>query len=266
MNLSGSDQRFMRPIDVTATRRNRHRIRATKILVFLANLVLVTSLITGAYWLLRRVQEDERFAIRSIEITGIDEVRTAEVMEVLGRWTEANLFRLEMDEVRRALVSIEWIDEVAVEKQLPDRLRVEVVERIPQAVIETSGGLRYIDVEGVSFGQPSEESAARFPLIVATDRRAARRCVDFLEQLERVDPALHSRIERIRPAGSFGWEISDSDLGTTVRVGDAESAAKWRMLYGIVAAERVAGAEIKYADLRFDDQIVVAHGEKVVQE
>ena len=266
MRMSGSDQKFMRPLDVTATRRNRHRVRATKILVFLANLFLVTSLVAGGFWLLRRVQEDERFAIRSIEIEGVAGEHRAEMTDLLDRWIGANLFRLEMGEIRHDLVTVEWVDDVAVEKMLPDRLRVRIVERVPQALISWKGELRFIDDDGVPFGEVDAGAEARFPTVEANRGREARRCVKFLEELERSDPALHSRVARIRPAGTAGWEIVDRDLGTIVRVGDDSVVEKWRLLYGILDAERVPGSAIRYADLRFDDQIVIGHDERVVQE
>lgn len=255
----------MRPLDVTATRRNRHRVRATRILVFLTNVLLITSLVTGAFWLVRRVQEDQRFAIRSIEIAGVSAEQEAEVRERIDHWTGANLFRLEMEEVRRELIEIEWIDEVGVEKKLPDGLRIQVTERIPEALIVVDGTLRYVDDDGMPFGEVDPGAQARFPTIDVPRGAAARRCVAFLERLETDDRALHSRVETIRPAGS-GWEILDRELGTVVLVSDQDAVPKWRTLYGILMAEQIPGSAIRYADLRFHDQIVIGHDEKVVQE
>lgn len=267
MNVHENDQRFRRPLDVTATRRNRHRVRATKILVFLANLLLVTLLVTGGYWMLRRLQEDERFAIRAIEINGADGARHQEVTDVLEGWNGANLFRLEMDQVRHDLVAIDWVGGVVLEKMLPDRLRVQVHERIPEAIIIADGAPRFVDVEGVRFGDASSAlEQGIFPVMENIVGREARQCVQFLEQLEAEDEALHSRIERIRPAGLSGWEIVDRDLGTVVRLDELSGAQKWRMLYRIVAAEQLTTPAIRYADLRFDDQIVIASDDGVVRE
>lgn len=267
MTILETDQKFRRPIDVTATRRNRHRVRATRILVFLANLLLVTLLVTGGYWMFRRLQEDERFAIRAVEISGVSDARRQEVMEILDGWHGANLFRLEMDLVRRDLVAIDWVGGVSLEKMLPDRLRVEVRERIPEAIVVVAGVPRFIDVEGARFGDASTAlDRGMFPVIENVRGRQAKECVRFLEALESGDPALHSRVGRIRPAGGSGWEIVDRDLGTVVRLDERDGAEKWRMLYRIVASEGLSSPSIRYADLRFDDQIVIANDGRVVQE
>lgn len=267
MTVHESDQRFRRPLDVTATRRNRHRVRATRILVFLTNLLLITVIVAGGYWMLHRLQEDERFAIRSIEIHGVDDARRQQVMEVLERWDGANLFRLEMDLVRHELISIDWVGAVALEKKLPGRLRVEVRERVPQAIIVAGGAPRFIDADGVRFGDASSSLERRvFPVIERVEGLEARRSVQFLEALEASDQALHSRIERIRPAAGSGWEIVDRDLGTLIRLDEHDGAGKWRMLYRIVAAEQFQPSAIEYADLRFDDQIVIAGGIRIVHE
>lgn len=267
MSVQENDQRFRRPLDVTATPRNRHRVRATRILVFLTNLLLVTLLVTGGYWMFRRLQEDERFAIRAIEVSGVEGSRHQDVTDVLDRWNGANLFRLEMDEVRQELVSIDWVGGVALEKMLPDRLRVVVRERVPEAVIVVGGSPRFIDVDGARFGDASDAlESGLFPVIENVRAEAARRCVKFLEELQIKDQALHSRVERIRPADGAGWEIVDRELGTVLRLDEPDGAEKWRMLYRIVAAEQLSASAIRYADLRFDDQIVVAAENRIVNE
>lgn len=267
MNVHENDQRFRRPADVTATPRNRHRVRATRILVFLANLLLVTLLVAGGSWLFRRLGEDERFAIRTIEITGVEDARREQVRQILDRWDGANLFRLEMDVLRHELAAVDWVGAVVLEKELPDRLRVEVLERVPEAIVVVAGLPRFIDAEGARFGDASIAlDRAVFPVIEEASGRDASRCIRFLEELEAEDQALHSRIERIRPAGGSGWEIVDRDLGTIVRLDEHDGAAKWRMLYRIVAAEQMSAPSIRYADLRFDDQIVIASERQIVTE
>jgi cell division septal protein FtsQ len=260
MSVHGADDRFLRPLDVRATPRNRRRIQARRLLVLLANLALLTVLATGGVWLYQRTQEDERFAIRGIEVRGLAGDHHGQIQSALEVWRGENLFRLEMPSLRAQLLEIDWIEDVAIEKLLPDGLRVGVTERVPKAILLREDRAQYLDAHGVAFGDATMATDYRvFPLVEGVDGPGAARCVDFLARLESEDPALYSRVASIRPAGESGWEIEDLDLRITVRVDEARAISKWRMLYGIVAAEQFRPESIEYADLRFDRRIVVKH-------
>lgn len=260
MSVHGADDRFLRPLDVRATPRNRRRIQARRLLVFLANFALLTVVAAGGVWLFQRTQEDERFAIRGIEVRGLAGDHHEEIASALEPWRGANLFRLEMPSLRAHLLTVDWIEDVAIEKLLPDRLRVQVIERVPRAILLREDRALYLDRYGVAFGDASAvRDSGVFPLVEGVDAAGAARCIEFLSRLEATDRALYSRVSSIRPAGESGWEIDDLDLKITIRVDESRAASRWRMLYGIVAAEQFRPESIEYADLRFDRRIVVKH-------
>ena len=83
------------------------------------------------------------------------------------------------------------------------------------------------------------------------------RCVALLRELRAKDPLLYARVSEVRPVAPRGFAIFDRELGAFVYADAGGLSAKWRDLYAIVANEKLARGAIEYADLRFQNRIVV---------
>ncbi|HLF55962.1 MAG TPA: FtsQ-type POTRA domain-containing protein [Thermoanaerobaculia bacterium] len=88
------------------------------------------------------------FALGRVEVEGNRYVAAAEIERALDPFHGDNLLRLSLPAVERVLAKHPWIATVGVEKQLPDRLRVAIVERRPAALLRTAGGFVVLDPEG----------------------------------------------------------------------------------------------------------------------
>ena len=147
----GSSDRFFRPAELGTTPRNLRRLQARRLLVGLANLLLAVSLLLGGAWLWRKTQEDVRFAIRSVQITGIVHAPRAAIETIAGEYSGANLFRLDLETVGARLRAEPWVESVSIQKKLPNTLQIAITERKPAALVATADGLRYVDRSGVVF-------------------------------------------------------------------------------------------------------------------
>lgn len=253
----GSSDRFFRPAELGTTPRNLRRLQAKRLLAGLANLLLVVALLAGAGWLWRKTQEDTRFAITNVEITGIVHAPRAAIEATARSYQGANLFRLELDGVRARLRREPWIESVAVEKKLPDTLQIAITERKPAALVAAKDGLRYVDRNGVVFARLSPAVGdPDLPLIGETAHADIRAAVAFLEELRLRRPDLYARVSQISASRSGGFAVWDRDLDSTVYVGP-DGAAKWTAVYQIAAAEGWGAGDLEYADVRFRERIVI---------
>ncbi|HEY0592869.1 MAG TPA: FtsQ-type POTRA domain-containing protein [Thermoanaerobaculia bacterium] len=253
----GSSDRFFRPAELGTTPRNLRRLQARRLLVGLANLLLVVTLLLGGAWLWRKTQEDTRFAITTVEITGIVHAPRTAIEAIADGYEGANLFRLDLEGVRARLRRQPWIESVAVEKKLPDTLQIAITERKPAALVAAKDGLRYVDRSGVVFARLSPEVGdPDLPLIGETAPADIRAAVAFLETLRRERPDLYARVSQISASRSGGFAVWDRDLDSTVYVGP-EGATKWTAVYQIAAAEGWGPGDLEYADVRFRERIVI---------
>jgi cell division protein FtsQ len=258
MSSSYESARFLRPPDVGRIRRNQRRIQAQRILMIAFNVLVVAAIVLTALWAYRRTQSDARFAVKAIEVTGATHTPRAALDAVTKQYAGLNLFRIDIDRVQRDLGGLPWVSRIAIETKLPDTLRIIIVERTPVALLQTSGALRYVDTQGVAFADLSPSVGdSDLPMITHASGAELVRSVRLVAELRANDPQVFSRISEIRPIAPNGFALFDRQLGAFVYANGDDLSAKWRNLYAIVQAEHLGPSDIQYADLRFNDRIIV---------
>jgi len=145
-------------------RTTRGRVILSIFVFFLA--VGCAGMIYVAYGAL---MHDGHFMLRSassIEVQGIDQVTRDQVLDVFAGDLEHNIFTVPLAERRSALEQLPWIEHATVMRLLPNRLRVQIVERVPVAFASVGGHVSLIDANGVLLDVPSDaESRYSFPVI-----------------------------------------------------------------------------------------------------
>lgn len=89
--------------------------------------------------------------LREIRINGIRYISREEVEKVVDNYRGRNFLDISAAEVRERLTVIPGIDDVVVEKEFPDRLRIYVFEKDPVMGILNGDRVIYIDSSGARF-------------------------------------------------------------------------------------------------------------------
>ena len=98
------------------------------------------------------LERDARFRIAgssNIQATGLTEVTRARLLPVFGEDIGRNIFFVPLDERRKQLEQIPWIEHATVMRLLPDQIRVAVVERQPVAFTRQGQQIGLVDANGV---------------------------------------------------------------------------------------------------------------------
>lgn len=254
-----SPQRFFRPNDVSRLRRNQRRIQAQRVIGVLFNVFIVAVVLSIAAWLYLRSQSDARFALKTIDITGATHTPRAALNDVMQSYHGTNLFRLDIARLQHDLGTLPWVSRVEIEKKLPATLHVNVVERTPSALMQSGDKLRYVDEHGVAFADLSPTIGdTDLPIISggASGSEVAR-AVALIRDLRLRDPQVLSRISEVRPVAPKGFALFDRELGAIVYANGDDVSQKYRDLYAVTREEQLAPRSIEYADLRFNDRIVI---------
>src|SRR5215475_10191232 len=106
--------------------------------VFLAicALIVIGGITTTVLAFRTSLERDPRFRIAgasSIQATGLTEVSRGDMLPVFGEDIGRNIFFFPLDQRRKALEAIPWIERATVMRVLPDQIRVSVMERTPVA-------------------------------------------------------------------------------------------------------------------------------------
>ncbi len=258
MSSNYDSARFFRPPDVARLHRNQRRIQAQRIFVIAFNALVVAAIVIASMWLWQRTQSDARFAVRTIEIAGAVHTPRLALDAVTRQYVGANLFRIDIARVQRDLGALGWVRRIDIEKKLPGTLRISIVERTPVALVTNAPRIDYVDVDGVDFAELAPAVGdSDLPLIEGASGTELARSVAFLAALRASDKEVYSRISEVRPIAPNGFAVFDRDLGTVVYVNAGDVSKKVRSLYAIAHAEQLDRGAIDYADLRFNDRIVI---------
>ena len=256
VNFDTTASRFLRPTDLARLRRNQRRLNVQRTLIILRNVAVVAAIAGGATWAWQRTQSDARFAVKTIELEGVKHTPMAALSVATDRYKGLNLFQIDIDRVQRDLGSLGWVSRIAIEKKVPDTLRIKITERAPVALVRSGDRLLYVDAAGVGFAELSP-SVGNDDLPIITDAHGAelQRTVNLLGHLRANDRELYSRISEVWPIAPRGFALFDRDLGAVVYANADDISDKYRSLYAILQSEN--DPKIEYADLRFANRVIV---------
>jgi cell division protein FtsQ len=213
----------------------------------LAVLVVAALLWSGVAWVVRQ----PAFAWREVVVRKPLERASAAHLEAIVREELAGtFFTMDLNRAQRALAQVPWVRTVALRRQWPHRLEVEIEEHAPLARWNDAA---LVNTRGEVF---SAEVADELPQFQGPEGRAAEMTVQYRAWSARLEPlALAVRSLKLSARGSWHIEATGPHGPLTLELGrdDADTrlarfvAAQPRTL-GVLAR---AGTRVDYVDLRY---------------
>src|ERR1700722_12396932 len=133
----------------------------------LAVAILCVAAITSAA-LYEYSERSWRFRVESsdnIEVTGMQNVTKAQIMEVMGADIGRNIFFIPLAQQKAQLEQIPWVESASVMRFVPNRLNVEIHERPPVAFARLGPRIELIDAGGTLMDLPLKHKYS-FPVIL----------------------------------------------------------------------------------------------------
>jgi cell division protein FtsQ len=196
----------------------------------------------------------------ALTIEGLRHASRTKVQRVFsGDWGHS-IFSIPIEERRRRLLAVDWVEDASVLRIWPDRLTVQVRERRPVAFVFLRSGVLLIDRQGVLLDPPSQAQFT-FPVLSGvredeTDEqrrervRAMLRVQDELGYLAKdVSEVNVADLENIRIVAQVEQRALELILG------DANYARRYQNFLNNYPEIRKRSPEGKTFDLRMDDRI-----------
>jgi cell division protein FtsQ len=136
--------------------------------------VLAISLLAGVAILLH----SPLLSVKHIEVLGVVQSRAAGRIVESGVGEGAILLWVDTERVARAVAADPWVAAVRVDREWPDRLIVEVIEREPVAWIQGRAGWMRVAADGVVIDTAQRPTPDLIQLAVAAIDRAPGAAVD----------------------------------------------------------------------------------------
>jgi cell division protein FtsQ len=246
----------------------------------LAGAIAATVLLCGglAAWAYSYGMHATRFRLESsdaVEINGVHNASRAHVMEVAAADIGRNIFFIPLDERKRQLEQIPWVEEATVMRLLPNRISVTIQERTPVAFAQIGPRISLIDANGVVMGMPADRKTKySFPVIRGiteteplSSRAAAMKIYNRL-----VSDLGSSETDGANAGTNYVRQLSEVDLsdpedvkvtandpgGTmVVHLGATDFLPHYKLYVTHVAEWRQQFPNLQSVDLRYEGQVVV---------
>jgi len=138
----------------------------TKAVVLLAGLFFTIVILgTGGFGVYKALEKSDFFQVTSLKIEGCSRTSKKLILDLSGIDIHANLLAVNVNKVRARISSHEWVESVNVERKWPNRLVIEVTERVPVAILNLPKGLYYLDRHGVAFAKVIPPEDMDYPVI-----------------------------------------------------------------------------------------------------
>ena len=254
-----------------------------RVFLTLIALIVLGSLGTSAYLLKTYLSRDSRFRIAgsgNIEVTGLTEVSRAQMLPVFGEDIGRNIFFVPLNERRKTLEEIPWIERATVMRLLPDRIRVSVVERQPVAFVRQGQEIGLVDTNGVLLTMPAAMMAQHhysFPVVTgigAGDPPAVRKArmevyQRLLAELDSNGQRISEQISEIDVTDTEDLQVLMPEQGSDILLhfGEDRFLERYQHYKAHIAEWRQQYPKLTGVDLRLDPKFILqmASGTDVAQ-
>lgn len=101
----------------------------------------------------RTVTASEFFDVRKVDVRGAARSSKEDIEKIVGGEAEKfGVWNTDLNAVKDRIERLAYVKSAAVSRVLPDGVRVNVVERVPKAVVRIGGGDFWVDDEAVILG------------------------------------------------------------------------------------------------------------------
>lgn len=161
------------------------------LILALLTLALLGALLSGGVYGYHWLSRSDFFQLTAIDIVGNQEVSKETIIQLAKVDIHANLLAMDLSSIAPRIRGYGWIEAVELHKEWPNRLRIEVRERRPLALINTGKGLFYVDSKGEAFAPLPGQIELDFPIITGLEKAMAFDAgTPRLEDVDKVQAAL----------------------------------------------------------------------------
>jgi len=240
-----------------------------KIILQIAAVVVPIALV----WIVlaRYATQSWRFRLDSsdnISIAGTNNVSRSQVLDVMASDIDRNIFFVPLEQRKKQLEQIPWVQSASVMRLLPDRLKIVIAERTPVAFVQIGSRIQLIDANGVIMDVPANQATRySFPVIVGMSEneplstRVARMKL-YMQLVKELDSS----------GAHYSADLSDIDLSdpddvkatvtdphgaVLVHLGSSNFQEHFKVYVAHVQEWRTQFHHLESVNLRYDHQVIV---------
>ena len=193
------------------------------------------------------------FEVRHVRVSGVERMNEDRVYErVVGQRNEP-MPDVDVIAIREELLELPWVKDARVSRQLPGTLAIDIVERVPHAVLQRPDHLVLVDVEGNEL-EPINRTDIGDRLVISGP--GAVRQVKQLDKLLEAAPAISPQVRAAEWVGNRRWNLTfKSNQVLALPQGEDEAATALVSFARLDGQNRLIGGEVTTFDMRAPPRI-----------
>jgi len=221
--------------------------------------------VLAVYLLHRYVVHDPQFLLShdrrdALTVDGLRYASRAKVQRIFAEDADRSVFSVPLEERRRRLLALDWVEDAAVSRVWPDRVVVRIQERTPVAFVQVQSTVMLIDAQGMLL-EPPPQARFTFPVLSgvrvedppARRREAIRALLDVEDSLGRQIKDV-SEVDATDPGNLRVVAQVDGHVVDLI-LGEDNLGPRYRNFLNHYAEIHRRSPEVKTFDLRLDDRI-----------
>jgi cell division protein FtsQ len=206
-----------------------------------------------------------------IEINGNHIVSREVVLQQFVRDRGRSVLRVPLDSRRSALEEISWVESATVQRILPNRIRIDLIERTPIAFLRNGTELALVDAHGVILDRPRGEDL-QFPIVTGLSENMPREergkrmqtYQEFMNDIDLVRSGSSDRVSEIDLANPkdlravmTGIANPGDPQALTIHFGASDFTGKYRMVVENFVQWQASNGRVHSIDLQYAKQVVL---------
>ncbi len=193
------------------------------------------------------------FTVASIEIQGLAQADSTEISDRIDVSETSSLLMVDAEKARARIAEIPWVADVQVKKLYPDRIVVNLTERLPFALWQDDGKVKVVDKTGAVTSEVLETRNAGLPLVVG--QGANRRVVEAVELMNSV-PTIRAKIRAAVLVAERRWNLVTTD-GIEILLPEENPGVALARVAQLQDTKKLLERDLVAVDLRVPDRLFV---------
>ena len=200
------------------------------------------------------------FAIERVDVAGNVETSPIDIVQELGLDGHTSLITLDLDDARKSILALPWVQTADIRKVYPDVIDVKLAERQAFGIWQHGQELSLIEKNGQIIAPLSHEKFTTLPLYVGygADSQAAD-----IDTMLNGWPELKKRIRAHIRVADRRWDIR-LDNGVTVLLPERNVNAALGRLQRLDDQKDLLARDIATVDLRLADRVTIGLTDRAV--
>lgn len=224
--------------------------------IFILSLLVVSSLYLNRAQIIAEFHSlavAKGFIPKIIEINGRSQAKTEAITTIVEPYRGQSIFTINLDELRRQIIAIGWVEDAIITRILPNRLEINLIERQPIALLQTKAGHQLIDAKGVVIEQA--DVAAYSHLVVASGKGAAAKAKHILNILQS-EPEIFTDVWAVQHISERRWDVYLRS-GMTIKLPEQDPIIAWSRFAKLEQETHITRRDLAAIDLRIPGQLIV---------